>query len=179
MREQPKPREPLYGKISVSALPAKIRVVSATNRLIMESCSTDHLLKFLHRLHVRFALSTTDKGYCFRLYQQRRDDSGNLHTISELKQNGPSPASAIANGVSEFLAMNPGDYHEFMIGDGYANDVPERHAARGSPGEASGSEKSGMAARHKEAQGVAKDSRRSKESGLTQAKTKNGRTRVC
>ena len=91
-------------------------VVTSIQKLLAE-VSMEQLLRFLHRLRVRFTLTTTDTGqYCCRVFKQYKQD-GEIVTMQEYKRGGKSPQSALLNAIAVFLACEEGDYHDFINDD--------------------------------------------------------------
>ena len=91
-------------------------MITALQKLFAEQ-PIDDLLRFLHRLHVRFSLTTTDKGqYCCRVYKQYKED-GQAVTWQDYKRGGKSPQGALRNAIAVFLAGEEGDYHDFINDD--------------------------------------------------------------
>lgn len=88
-------------------------VVTALQKLLADQ-PIDDLLRFLHVLHVRFTLTTTDKGmYCCKVYKQYKED-GVAVTWQEYKRGGKSPQTALRNAIAVFLTQEEGDYHDFI-----------------------------------------------------------------
>ena len=88
-------------------------VVPALHKLLC-GVSMDDLLIFIHALHLRFTLSTTDKGmYSCRLYKQV-NNAGEIETIEEVKAGGKSPQAALINAMSDFLSASDADYHSYQ-----------------------------------------------------------------
>ena len=91
-------------------------VITALQKLLADA-PIDHTLRFFHKLHVRFTLTTTDKGmYCCRVYKQYKED-GEAVTWQDYKRGGPSPQGAMRNAIAAFLAGEEGDYHDFINDD--------------------------------------------------------------
>lgn len=93
--------------------PENRRVVTALGALL-SSIPLEELLKFLHRLHIRFSLVCHGKGYLMRIFQHETDADGTVRTILDYSASGDSPMAAIRNCMSEWLVLQDGDYHTFM-----------------------------------------------------------------
>ena len=88
-------------------------VVTALHKLLIET-SLERLYEFLHRLHMRVTVTTTDKGlYVCRVFKQENID-GEVRTVESYSQGGKTPHAAIVNAIADFLAFSDGDFHDYM-----------------------------------------------------------------
>jgi hypothetical protein len=91
-------------------------VVTALHNLLFD-VQLEQLLAFLHKLHMRFTLRTSEKGlYVCEVYKQAKDD-GSVATVEKFSAGGKSPKAALINTISEFLGGSYGDFHEYVIED--------------------------------------------------------------
>lgn len=104
--------------------PSALRADDATKRLVISAlrkmlseASLEAQLRFLHKIRVRFTLTTTDKGnYHCRVFKQYKND-GAVTTLCEYQAGGKSPHAALLNAICDFLTCEDGDYHDFVHDD--------------------------------------------------------------
>ncbi len=106
MKSEPDMPHTKNGKVVVTAL-----------RKLLADTSIESQLTFLHKMKVRFTLTTTDGGlYHCRVFKQYKED-GTVTTLQEYQRGGNSPHAALVNAICEFLTCEDCDFHDFMHDD--------------------------------------------------------------